>query len=59
MGPLQLLRKLGLTGVYHGTGITLVRDIPSFGVYFLVYKVLLSLSQRCVHLWRQCHTHAQ
>jgi solute carrier family 25 (mitochondrial carnitine/acylcarnitine transporter), member 20/29 len=48
-GPLQLLRKLGLSGAYHGTGITLARDIPSFGTYFIVYKVAL-LFRRDAHL---------
>jgi hypothetical protein len=42
VGPLKLLQRIGLKGAYHGTAVTLARDIPSFGVYFLTYKVLPS-----------------
>lgn len=51
MGPLQLLRRLGLSGMYHGTSITLVRDVPSFGAYFLAYKVQFCCVCRSQHMY--------
>lgn len=44
-GTLQLaasiVRREGLRGLYRGTGVTLIRDVPSSGVYFAVYEWLV------------------
>ncbi|TRY98586.1 hypothetical protein DNTS_005277 [Danionella cerebrum] len=37
---LRLYREKGVRGVYRGTVLTLIRDVPSNGVYFLTYEVL-------------------
>lgn len=34
----QIYRAEGITGFYKGLGATALRDIPSIGVYFFVYK---------------------
>ncbi|KAL7286492.1 hypothetical protein TKK_0019229 [Trichogramma kaykai] len=43
-GPAQCLRHIyrseGFRGVFGGLGITLAREIPSFGVYFATYEAL-------------------
>ncbi|KAJ3029835.1 hypothetical protein HDV00_009368 [Rhizophlyctis rosea] len=42
---MKVMRERGVTGLYRGVGITLLRDIPSFAAYFGVYegtKMLLS-----------------
>ncbi|XP_059499150.1 mitochondrial carnitine/acylcarnitine carrier protein-like [Stegostoma tigrinum] len=36
----QLYKESGLAGIYKGTGLTLLRDIPANGVYFLSYEWL-------------------
>ncbi|XP_048450439.1 mitochondrial carnitine/acylcarnitine carrier protein-like, partial [Rhincodon typus] len=36
----QLYKRSGLAGIYKGTGLTLLRDIPANGVYFLSYEWL-------------------
>ncbi|XP_067833122.1 mitochondrial carnitine/acylcarnitine carrier protein-like [Heptranchias perlo] len=36
----QLYRGSGVAGVYKGTGLTLLRDVPATGVYFLSYEWL-------------------
>ncbi|XP_071453961.1 solute carrier family 25 member 45 isoform X2 [Hetaerina americana] len=45
-GSFECLRKIyndnGIKGCYRGLGITLIRDIPSSGLYFLVYEKILS-----------------
>ncbi|KAE8581813.1 hypothetical protein XENTR_v10019836 [Xenopus tropicalis] len=41
-GPLDcaqtLYRELGIRGLYRGTLLTLIRDVPSTGVYFMSYE---------------------
>ncbi|XP_062247410.1 mitochondrial carnitine/acylcarnitine carrier protein [Platichthys flesus] len=37
---LRLYREQGLRGVYKGTLLTLIRDVPSNGLYFLTYQYL-------------------
>lgn len=38
------------TGLYRGTAITLLRDVPSYGVYFALYEHLRgALDARVVH----------
>jgi solute carrier family 25 carnitine/acylcarnitine transporter 20/29 len=43
-GPLQCARSIwqtgGVRGLYRGLGVTLVRETPSYGAYFLAYEVL-------------------
>lgn len=43
VGPLALLRSIlrseGVAGVWRGTTITMLRDTPSYGLYFVVYDV--------------------
>lgn len=43
-GPLECLKQTykreGYRGVFKGLGITLLREAPSFGVYFLTYEAL-------------------
>ncbi|XP_072422672.1 mitochondrial carnitine/acylcarnitine carrier protein-like isoform X2 [Chiloscyllium punctatum] len=36
----QLYKKSGLAGIYKGTCVTLMRDLPANGVYFLSYEWL-------------------
>ena len=42
--PLQCLRQIyrteGTRGVFNGLGITLLREAPSYGVYFVTYEAL-------------------
>ncbi|KAK9810338.1 hypothetical protein WJX72_009024 [[Myrmecia] bisecta] len=42
VGSLKQLRNVlameGVTGLYRGLGVTLIRDIPSHGVYFGIYE---------------------
>lgn len=44
VGPLALLRQVvrseGLVGLMRGTSPTLARDVPSYGVYFVVYEAM-------------------
>lgn len=44
IGPLQCLRNIynneGYRGIFRGLGITLVREIPAFGSYFITYEYL-------------------
>ncbi|XP_069785371.1 mitochondrial carnitine/acylcarnitine carrier protein-like isoform X2 [Narcine bancroftii] len=44
MGPWDCVRKLyheaGVPGIYKGTFLTLLRDVPATGVYFLTYEWL-------------------
>lgn len=41
LGPLAMARRVvsqeGAAGLFRGTAVTLIRDVPSFGVYFGVY----------------------
>lgn len=43
-GPLGMvwktLRREGPVGLYHGTSVTLLRDVPSYGVYFVANEVV-------------------
>ena len=43
-GPLPCLkdiyRKKGLKGIFNGLGITFLREIPSYGIYFFTYEAL-------------------
>lgn len=47
-GPLQCLmhtyRREGYRGVFRGFNITLLRETPSFGIYFLTYEALTRTS---------------
>jgi solute carrier family 25 carnitine/acylcarnitine transporter 20/29 len=36
----QLAREGGIASLFRGIGITLIRDVPSFGAYFATYEVL-------------------
>ena len=36
----KILRSEGLSGLYKGLGVTALRELPSIGVYFTVYKLL-------------------
>jgi hypothetical protein len=42
-GPIALaasiVRRDGLFGLYRGLGITIIRDTPSTGLYYLAYEV--------------------
>lgn len=44
MGPLQCTRHIwrteGLRGVYRGLPVTLIRETPSYGMYFMSYELL-------------------
>ncbi|KAM3617681.1 uncharacterized protein V6R79_009580 [Siganus canaliculatus] len=40
---LRLYREQGIRSVYKGTVLTLIRDVPSNGVYFLTYEYLKNL----------------
>lgn len=46
-GPLQCLKHAytheGYRGVFKGLNVTLLREAPSFGVYFLVYEALTKM----------------
>lgn len=43
-GPLDCIRQIyaneGTRGVFRGLNITIVREVPAFGVYFLAYEIL-------------------
>lgn len=34
----KILRAEGVRGIYRGLGLTLIRDIPGFGIYFTVFE---------------------
>ncbi|XP_042563834.1 mitochondrial carnitine/acylcarnitine carrier protein-like [Clupea harengus] len=36
----QLYKESGIRGIYKGTGLTLMRDIPASGMYFMTYEWL-------------------
>ena len=46
LGALRMLQAVvatgGIRGLYHGSGITLLRDVPSYGLYFAVFQVRTS-----------------
>uniref|UniRef100_A0A671PYU4 Mitochondrial carnitine/acylcarnitine carrier protein-like n=1 Tax=Sinocyclocheilus anshuiensis TaxID=1608454 RepID=A0A671PYU4_9TELE len=49
---LRLYKGQGICSVYKGTVLTLIRDVPSNGVYFLTYEYLkqfLTPEGECVH----------
>ncbi|ETE65615.1 Mitochondrial carnitine/acylcarnitine carrier protein, partial [Ophiophagus hannah] len=39
----QLYREAGIRGVYKGTVLTLMRDVPASGMYFMTYEWLKSI----------------
>ncbi|XP_062257813.1 cAMP-dependent protein kinase type II-alpha regulatory subunit-like isoform X1 [Platichthys flesus] len=39
----QLYREFGIRGVYKGTALTLMRDVPASGMYFMSYEWLKNL----------------
>lgn len=47
----QIYRSEGIGGFYKGLGVTALREVPAFGVYFFVYRytlrMLSSTSTRC------------
>ncbi|KAL3147862.1 hypothetical protein ABBQ32_002583 [Trebouxia sp. C0010 RCD-2024] len=49
VGPLRLLKQVamreGISGLWRGMAVTLVRDWPSFGVYFAVYEGMQEVLQ--------------
>ncbi|KAK2708020.1 mitochondrial basic amino acids transporter-like [Artemia franciscana] len=53
-GPVDCLKKIwrsyGIRGVYQGFGITCVREIPAFGIYFAAYEVMTRQSDPSVPL---------
>ncbi|XP_014216234.1 mitochondrial basic amino acids transporter-like [Copidosoma floridanum] len=58
-GPVQCLlaihRAKGLRGVFSGLGVTVLREAPSFGVYFASYELLVrspNEPQRATSTWR-------
>ncbi|OXU26940.1 hypothetical protein TSAR_013830, partial [Trichomalopsis sarcophagae] len=52
--PVQCLRHIhrteGLRGVFSGLGITLMREAPSYGVYFVTYEAL-TRSEHPISTW--------
>ncbi|DBA73969.1 hypothetical protein WJX77_007513 [Trebouxia sp. C0004] len=49
VGPIRLLKQVamreGIIGLWRGTAVTLLRDWPSFGVYFAVYEGMQEVLQ--------------
>ena len=43
---MKIYNKNGIRGLYKGTVVTLWREIPGFGFYFLTYDVLCQMSAR-------------
>lgn len=41
-GPLDVIRKLGATGVYRGTSVTLLREAQAYGAWFLTFEYLMN-----------------
>ncbi|CAL8402318.1 unnamed protein product [Arctogadus glacialis] len=39
----QLYKQNGIRGIYKGTGLTLMRDLPASGMYFMTYEWLKNL----------------
>uniref|UniRef100_H2TUX4 Solute carrier family 25 member 20 n=1 Tax=Takifugu rubripes TaxID=31033 RepID=H2TUX4_TAKRU len=39
----QLYRESGIRGIYKGTALTLMRDVPASGMYFMTYEWLKTL----------------
>ncbi|MCJ8744157.1 hypothetical protein PDJAM_G00115200 [Pangasius djambal] len=39
----QLYRESGIRGIYKGTALTLMRDVPASGMYFMTYEWLKNL----------------
>ncbi|XP_011500069.1 PREDICTED: mitochondrial basic amino acids transporter [Ceratosolen solmsi marchali] len=54
-GPVQCLREIhrakGFRGVFSGFGVTLLREAPSYGIYFATYEALTG-SQRLLPTWQ-------
>lgn len=46
-GPLDCVRQLikadGIKGIYRGQGVTLLREIHGYGVWFATYEALLGV----------------
>jgi len=49
-GPMQCLKNIykqeGYRGIFKGLGITFLREGPSYGVYFVTYKILTTTSSK-------------
>jgi solute carrier family 25 carnitine/acylcarnitine transporter 20/29 len=41
-GPLDCIRKLGGTGIYRGTSVTLLREAQAYGFWFLTFEYLMN-----------------
>ncbi|XP_029549227.1 mitochondrial carnitine/acylcarnitine carrier protein-like isoform X2 [Salmo trutta] len=39
----QLYKESGIRGIYRGTALTLMRDVPASGMYFMTYEWLKHL----------------
>jgi solute carrier family 25 carnitine/acylcarnitine transporter 20/29 len=39
----QTIQQEGFVGLYRGMGVTVLREVPSYGVYFLVYRYVKQL----------------
>ena len=63
-GPLDLIKKVysnhGLSGIYKGQMITLVREFSGYGIYFAVYEYLVQktmeqekIKRNQVSSWKQ------
>ncbi|GAA6102280.1 mitochondrial carnitine/acylcarnitine carrier protein, partial [Tachysurus ichikawai] len=39
----QIYRESGIRGIYKGTALTLMRDVPASGMYFMTYEWLKNL----------------
>lgn len=39
----DVVKELGVGGLYHGAGMTLARDVPSSAIFFACYAVLRQL----------------
>jgi solute carrier family 25 aspartate/glutamate transporter 12/13 len=50
----EIVRELGLLGVYKGAGACLLRDIPFSGIYFPVYAAAKKYFAGLFHFW--CNT---
>jgi solute carrier family 25 (mitochondrial carnitine/acylcarnitine transporter), member 20/29 len=47
----KVAREGGVRGLYRGLGVTLLRDIPSYGLYFAIYEVSRLLApSSCWHV---------
>ncbi|XP_063222866.1 mitochondrial basic amino acids transporter isoform X1 [Bacillus rossius redtenbacheri] len=42
----EVVRRAGLRGVYRGLAVTVAREVPGYGVYFLAYEAMTRGSER-------------